>query len=304
MNLEPTTAAICTRNRGASILVAARSVLQSDHPNFRLVVIDQSTNDDSERALEPLRGDPRLVYVRTRSAGLSRARNEALRAANTDIVVFTDDDCEVPTDWLATMQQIFAEFPQVAVAFCSVHAGPFDETTGFVPAYECQGTRIIRDFVGKCTARGMGAGLAVRRSVVLDRLGGFDEMLGAGGLFPSCEDGDCAVRALLAGFEICETDRTHVMHYGFRSWEEGRELGKRDFGGTGAAYAKPLRAGRWDFAPVPLYELVVKAIWPPINDVLHLRRPRGVGRGLYFVGGLARGLAAPLDRERLMFRER
>jgi hypothetical protein len=234
--------------------------------------------------------------------GLSRARNEAMRLAETDVVVFTDDDCEVPEHWLSSMQGVFAEHARVAVAFCSVLAGPFEKSAGFVPAYECRGTRLIRDFIGKCRARGMGAGLAVRKSIVLDVLGGFDEMLGAGGQYPSCEDGDAAVRALLSGYDVCETDRTFVIHHGFRSWAEGKELGKRDWRGVGAAYAKPLRVGRWDFIPVPLYELVAKAIWPPVNDIIHLRTPRGLGRSVYFFEGFVEGLKSPLDREHLVFR--
>ncbi|HEY3496736.1 MAG TPA: glycosyltransferase family 2 protein [Polyangiaceae bacterium] len=299
---QPVTVAICTRNRGAAALVAARSVLESRHPAFRLLVIDQSTNDESERALDELKSDPRFTYQRTSSVGLSRARNIALRAADTEVVVFTDDDCEVVDGWLEAMQGIFDEFPSVAVAFCSVRAGPFDAALGFVPAYECRGTRLIRGFVGKCRARGMGAGLAVRRRTVLERLGGFDEMLGAGATFPSCEDGDMAVRALLEGFDVCETDRTYVIHHGFRSWKEGRELGRRDFSGVGAAYAKPLRVGRWDFVPVPLYELAVQAFWPPVNDLLHLRFPRGAARTLYFLHGFAQGLRAPLDPQNVVFR--
>jgi glycosyltransferase involved in cell wall biosynthesis len=266
-----------------------------------VILVDQSTNDATERAVEDLRHEPRFSYLRSSTVGLSRARNIGLRAAQTDVVAFTDDDCEVPEDWAAAMQSIFSEFPDVAIAFCSVKAGPFAEAAGFVPAYECRGTRIVDRVIGKCGARGIGAGLAVSRKAMLDVLGGFDEMLGAGGSFPSCEDGDAAVRALLAGFQVCETDRSFVLHHGFRTWDEGRALSQRDWVGIGAAYAKPLRAGRWDFSPVPLYELLAKALWPPIDDVLHLRKPRGLARGYHFLRGFAMGCRTPLDYQKLLF---
>jgi hypothetical protein len=161
-------------------------------------------------------------------------------------------------------------------------------------------SRRVRTLLDKCAARAIGAGIAVRRAEML-ALGGFDEELGAGGTFPSCEDGDAAVRALLAGYTVCETDRTHVVHHGFRTWREGRSLTARNWVGIGAAYAKPLRAGRWEAASVAAYELVVLAMWPPLNDLLHGRRPIGIGRIIGFVRGFAGGMAAPFDRRHVVF---
>jgi Glycosyltransferases involved in cell wall biogenesis len=39
------TAVVCTRNRGATVTDAVRSILANDHPDFELIVIDQSTDD-------------------------------------------------------------------------------------------------------------------------------------------------------------------------------------------------------------------------------------------------------------------
>jgi glycosyltransferase involved in cell wall biosynthesis len=299
----PITAVICTRNRGRAILKAAETVLSNTHPSFSLIVIDQSTTDDTAACLAPLISEGKLTYIRTTTVGVSRSRNLGLRTAGTEIVAFTDDDCEVPPTWLEELQAVFSEQPSTAMVFCSVLAGPHSSADGFVPAYECQGTRTVHTLLDKCTARGMGAGLAIRREPVL-ALGGFDEELGPGGRFPSCEEGDAAVRCLLRGHDVCETSRTHVIHHGFRTWSEGRELSRRDWFGIGAAYAKPLRAGRWDFMPVPAYELMVKAVWPPIMDMLRLRRPKGLTRGLYFVRGFAKGLVEPLNPDPLVFRSR
>jgi glycosyltransferase involved in cell wall biosynthesis len=278
-----------------------QSVLANVHPCFSVIVVDQSKGDESEAAIADLRTDARLSYIRSNTVGLSRSRNIGLKLAKTSIVAFTDDDCEVPETWLEVMQGVFEEHANVALSFCSVAAGPHDLSQGFVPVYQCHGTRVVSTVRGKCRARGMGAGLAARRDVLLE-LNGFDEELGAGGRFPSCEDGDMAIRVLLAGYELCETDRTCVIHHGFRSWPEVRLLARRDWTGIGAAYAKPIRAGRWDFAPVPFYELFAKALQPPVNDLLHLRRPRGFMWSLHFLRGFSQGLLAPFDRQRLLFK--
>jgi hypothetical protein len=299
--LNPVTAVICTKDRGPAVLGAARSVLSSVHPLFTLLVIDQSSDDASERALDPLRADQRLVYLRGSSAGLSRARNEALRQAKTEIVVFTDDDCEVPAHWLGTMQEVLESHPQALLAFCSVTAGPHDASRGYVPNYLCRGTTVHTSH-GRQT-RGMGAGLAVRRMDTME-LGGFDEELGVGARFPSAEDRDLVVRALLANRAVCTTDRTSVTHLGFRTWAEGKELAQRDFIGIGAAHAKPLRAGRWSFLPVALFELVQASVLAPLALALTLRRPHGFGRGIHYLRGFMGGLRTPLDRKHLVYRSR
>jgi glycosyltransferase involved in cell wall biosynthesis len=298
---EASSVVLCTRNRGKLLRPALRSVLANDHPSFRVFVVDQSTNDESEESVVDLRGDPRLTYVRSQTVGLSRARNIGLRMAETPVVAFTDDDTEVPQDWLVTMQRVLDEHPRAALVYCSVLAGPHDPLAGFVPVYECHGTRIVRTIEAKRAARGMGAGLAARRDILM-KLDGFDEELGAGGRFPSCEDWDMTIRALLANFEVCETDRTFVVHHGFRTWPEVKALSRQTWTGMGAAFAKPLRAGHWRFAPVALYELSTMAMRPPVDDLLHLRRPRGLARLLHFLQGVSRGLVAPFDRNRLLFK--
>ncbi|HET9958003.1 MAG TPA: glycosyltransferase family A protein [Polyangiaceae bacterium] len=294
------TVVICTRNREERILSAVSSVLANDNQRFSLLVIDQSDGDRTRRALDPVKGDTRLRIVSSSERGLSRARNQALRLAETELVLFTDDDCEVPSNWVADFVSSLEGRPSVAVAFCPVVPGPHDESAGYVPNFECSGTRVLSSIADLSPQRGMGAGFAVRRSAALE-LGAFDEELGAGGSFPAAEDCDIAVRALLNGYEVMETDATFVIHHGFRSWLEGRALARRDWVGLGAAYSKPLRAGYWTFGPVLARELLVNVAWPPLRDILNLRRPKGLGRIAYFASGIARGFMAPFDPRSVVF---
>ena len=295
------TALICTRNRGSSLTGAVSSILASTHPNFEIVVVDQSTDGETAQALLPLLQDKRLRYVPQVAEGLGRARNLGLAEAHGEIVAMTDDDCEVPPNWLITMSAIFDDFPKVAVAFCNVNPAPHDANAGFIPAYQRSGDKLLSNSFDKCAARGIGAGIAVRRETVL-ALGGFDAMLGAGARFPSCEDGDMAVRALLLGYNVYETDAVAVEHSGFRTWEEGRKLARRDWIAIGAAYAKPLKSGYWRFAVVPAYELGRFALWPPIWDMLRLHKPRGLGRVAAFLQGFVQGWQTPVDPKTLLFK--
>jgi hypothetical protein len=134
-------------------------------------------------------------------------------------------------------------------------------------------------------------------------LGGFDPLLGAGAQFSSCEDGDVALRALLAGRHVFETDAVSVVHHGFRTWEEGRALTRRDWYGIGAAYAKPIRAGHFSATSVVLFEGVWRAALLPLTGLARGRRPQGLKRAWYFWRGFVTGLRTPLDHATLVFHD-
>ncbi len=293
-------AIVCTRNRGEQVVDTVRSILANAYSNFELVIVDQSSDDRTETAITPFLQDPRVAYVRSETAGKVRALRIALARSKGEVVALADDDCVVPPDWLEALSRIFEEHAAVAVAFCNVKGAPHDASAGFIPQYIRDDDLLLTSIRDKLKGRGIGAGCAVRRSL-LEKIGGFDDLLGPGARFPACEDGDIAVRALLAGYHVYETSTVSVEHFGFRTWAEGRLLAQRDFEGIGAAYSKPLKCGRWDFAIVPLYEFGRFALWPPLSDLLCLRRPRGIMRIGAFLKGFFKGLQVPVDRATLKF---
>src|SRR5215213_2774185 len=168
MTTEPSpaiTALICTRNRGASLVPTVSSILASEHTSFELLVIDQSTNDETANALAPTLSDPRLRYVRTPTQGLGVAHNIGLASARSEIIAITDDDCEVPSNWLTTMATPFQREPRVALVFCNVDAVEHDRSAGFIPAFHFARDVLLtstRDGLG-----GIGAGFAIRRRAAI-----------------------------------------------------------------------------------------------------------------------------------------
>jgi glycosyltransferase involved in cell wall biosynthesis len=293
-------ALVCTRNRPDDIGAAVRSLLAGDDGELELIVIDQSDDGKTEAALAGLTGDRRLRYVRSSSRGKGAALNEGLRIARGDILVCTDDDCEAPPNWAIAMGRTLESQPTAAVAFCNVVAPPHDRSAGYVPAYERQSSRLVRSIGATIAGHGLGAGMALRRKIILD-LGGFDESLGPGSRFPSGDDWDITARALLRGWHVYETADIAIVHHGFRTLEQGRKHARRDWIAIGAVCAKPLRAGHWNALIVPLWEFSAHAMWPPLADALRLRRPRGLSRIAGFVEGFAAGLRTPVNRETLIF---
>jgi glycosyltransferase involved in cell wall biosynthesis len=291
------TAIVCTRNRPDDIVRAVRSLLATPE-DFELLVVDQSDGSETEHALADLHDDRRLRYVRSKTRGKGAALNVGLRLACGEVLVCTDDDCEADPGWVSAMATVFEEAPSAAVAFCRVEAPPYDRTAGYVPE-STEPRQVLRSVKESLGTRGMGAGMAVRCSVMLE-LGGFDELLGPGARFLSADDVDVAARLLLRGWHVYTTGDRRILHHGFRTLQEGRAHARRDYVGIGAACAKPIRAGEIRAVRLSLWEFG-HALWPPIADVLHLRRPRGLARITGFISGFAGGMRLPVDRKRLLF---
>lgn len=292
-------ALVCTAGRAESARRAVGSILASSYRDFDVIVVDQSAEGATERALSDLRSDTRLRYTRVGPIGKGAALNIGLAEARGEIVACTDDDCVVAADWLERIVAPFAQRTRVAVVFGRVDAAAHDPTEGFVPAYRPVGNRERTSLIGRAPD-GMGASMAVRRSAVA-AIGGFDPAIGPGGEFRSGDDRDIAVRALLAGFSIYDEPGAVVVHHGFRTFREGREHAARAWYGMGAICAKPAARMRVEILFIATDLFILRGVGPALIDALHLRRPHGLTRITSFVAGFWRGLRTPLRPDVLVF---
>lgn len=81
---------------------------------------------------------------------------------------------------------------------------------GFIPAWKAPADPVTHKSLP--LSWGMGASQAVRRDAI-EGIGGFDELMGPGGRFPSSDDGDLALRIMLiGGWSIHLTDNVGVVH--------------------------------------------------------------------------------------------
>ncbi len=297
-------AVICTRNRGDSVSGTVETLLANTYPNFELLVIDQSSDNRTAQALAPFSGDARLRYIQTSTKGVGLARNIGLNEARAEFVLMTDDDCIIPADWMTQMVTALQQFPDVAVVFCDVLAAPHDPRAGFVPATMVRENRLITGLWSWCAAGasdvGLGAGMALRRSLV-QSVGGIDAYLGSGGHFRSGWETDVALRVLLHGYQIYRTNRVSVLHYGFRTHEQGRTLIRRYTFGTAAAYGKLFRCGYRRLFPVFLFEIWKTLLKPTAKHLLRLRKPPVLGRAVSLLQGFSQGWRARIDRTREVF---
>jgi GT2 family glycosyltransferase len=219
------------------------SVLANNHPDFDLIVVDQSTTPATEKVLQPIaKDDSRLNYVHLSKAGLSHAYNTGIRATTGPLIAFTDDDCEVPGDWVQLIEQAFASEPTGDLLYGQVVAKPTSpDADSATPTLKFarperlsrrDGFRII----------GMGANFAARRHL-FDTIGGFDEALGGGGPLRSSQDFDLAYRAFRAGSVILLRPEVTLLHDGRRELDDWPVV-LRNYGiGDGAFYSKHVRCG-------------------------------------------------------------
>ena len=156
---------------------------------FEVVVCHDSAGEATERALRehPLAAVGILRHVRlpAGSGSAARQRNVAWRAGRAPVVVFTDDDCRPPADWLERVLAAVRRHPG-AVVQGAVRPDPV-EAHLLAAAPHARSLRVDPPVPwGQC------ANIAYPR-VLLERLAGFDEAYSAG------EDADLALRAVEAG---------------------------------------------------------------------------------------------------------
>jgi glycosyltransferase involved in cell wall biosynthesis len=287
------TVCVCTRDRGPSVATTLRSLLASDHEDFDVVVVDQSATDETEQGVRAtVGGDPRFHYLRSATPGASHARNLAIRQASGPIIAFTDDDCEVAPDWLSAIVSAFAARQDVSALAGGVRAGPYNPEAGFIPTYWPRQERLVRSPWLKWREGGIGANLAFRQEV-LNKVGGFDELLGAGAPLPSCEDGDIMYRVLRTGGTILMVPTAVVTHHGFRTWAQGTRMMRGTGMGVGAAYMKHLRLGDLAIIPTLLIEWLRCVSW---RRLLLLRSQSGLRRFLAYAHGMRASFRYPIDR--------
>jgi glycosyltransferase involved in cell wall biosynthesis len=291
------TVVICTRNRGPAVVQTVRTVLRNDYPHYEIIVVDQSDDGRTQDALRPFLDTSQVTYCSMSTRGLAAGRNFGIHAApKSEYIAMTDDDCEVPPNWLSAMVEAFEADSRIGLVFGNVVPVPHDRKAGFVPAYERREPFLARDIRDKHEVEGIGGCMGVRRSVWY-ALGGFDEMLGLGAPFPAGEEGDFAIRTLLAGNAIYETPAIQLVHRGFYTWQAGKSVVYRNWFGTGAMLSKHIRCRHWS-----VMSLLFRIAWR--WAFARSRSAASLGMRSYkwlrlqaFLEGMLAGLRAPLNKE-------
>jgi len=182
----------------------AESILASDFLDFEVLVIDQSTNDETDHALAGIE-DSRFRYLRTPTKGLSRSRNIGIQASTAPLILFTDDDCIAEPTWVEEVVKEFDAHPDVDAVYGRVKPyGEAPEPEGWrcPTIIEDDEPRIVESLRASThEALGHGNNMAFRRSS-FEQFGLYQDWLGAGTPMCGGEDTDFTFRLLWKGAKV------------------------------------------------------------------------------------------------------
>ena len=208
---------ICTRTRPQLADLCLESLRRTDYPALEVIIVDNT----DEGALNETALQENVRVVHDPRPGLSRARNTGVRHASHDIIAFIDDDVVVERGWLGAVAGALEDDSVAGVTGLVVPAELETEAQREFEWYGGMGKGgVRRRFAGAALparqaigtqAVGVGANMAFRRSVI-ERIGGFDEALGAGTVTLGAEDLDFFHRVLRAGLTICYEPAARVGH--------------------------------------------------------------------------------------------
>lgn len=228
---------ICTRNRAEQLRRCLASVerLTCRHA-WELIIVDNGSSDGTAALVRAFRDRVKvdLKLVNEPTPGLGRARNAGIAQATGDILAFTDDDCYPEPDFL---EQIVKVFEDPAISYMGGRILLYEATDApFAIRTDTNRTTIPpSSFIPAGLIQG--ANMAVRRSLI-ETIGGFDPMLGAGTAF-ACEDVEFVTRASTAGFEGGYFPGPVVYHHHGRKPGEAFQSRNRTYDyARGAYYAK------------------------------------------------------------------
>lgn len=205
-----------------------RSVLESDYPNFEIIVADNGSSDGSYEFLCQAFGTIHNVRIvrNSRNLGFAEGNNVGYRNSSGDIVVFLNIDTKVRSDWLGPLVWSMVSDDKVGGAQCKLlkmncaqgvdSMGGVLDSLGYVYPSRCE-------YHGEPSEifYAEGAAMAFKRKVIQEVA--FDSKPFDQKNFLYYEDSDLSWRMRLRGYKIIIVPSSVVYHY--RGGAGARDLG-------------------------------------------------------------------------------
>jgi GT2 family glycosyltransferase len=227
------TVVVCTRERPGALARCLDSLLGQLYKPARILVVDNApaTEATAEVVRSAARRGP-VEYLREPKAGLSFARNTAETATRGEIVAWIDDDELADRYWLAEVARALVDNPDADVVSGVIvpaeletraqvwfeQFGGHSKGRGFRPATFGPHTAHLQSPLYPLPPFGTGANMTFRPGVI-ERIGGWDNALGAGTPAMGSEDTLAFTQVLLAGGTIVYQPTAVTHHYHRRDFE-------------------------------------------------------------------------------------
>ncbi len=153
------------------IVASIEAVLGQSIPPREVIVIDDSSPDDTAERLAPFVQDGRIRYVRQPNAGMAAARNVGAKLATSEYLYFLDDDDLVFPNALPWLVEELDAHPAAAMAFGDMVI--FSEQPPETPTNWSESRDVDRVPFMIFNQLGCPGQVLIRRSA-FDAIGGFD----------------------------------------------------------------------------------------------------------------------------------
>jgi glycosyltransferase involved in cell wall biosynthesis len=97
VKLPKVSVVVCSYNGASTVESCLASMERIRYPDFEVIFVDDGSTDGTQEILKKF---PWVRNIRQKNMGLSYARNVGMNAAEGEITVYTDSDCEADEDWL------------------------------------------------------------------------------------------------------------------------------------------------------------------------------------------------------------
>jgi hypothetical protein len=220
-------------NNPAELVRTVDSLLAMNYPDFEIIVVDNRYQSHNE-PLPTFRGTSKVRTSAETKRGISAARNHGVAMALGDFIAFTDDDAVVDPDWLRALATRFVLDEDVEGIGGMVLPLELDTPAqlwfeefygGFSRSFSAEKLSIRltgatdKLFPYAPGRFGAGCNMAFRRST-LDRMGGFNTLLGTGTPTRGGEDLTLFFDLMVAGRIVAFEPAALVRHSHRRSEQE------------------------------------------------------------------------------------
>lgn len=112
---------VCTYNRDKYIYNLLNSVANNSFPKdmYEIILVNNNSTDNTINECKRFQedySDVRMRIVSETNQGLSYARNKGIQEAESDIIIYIDDDALVNSDFLSTYYTFFKNNPTIEAA--------------------------------------------------------------------------------------------------------------------------------------------------------------------------------------------
>lgn len=221
---------LATAGRVDPLAALLDTLVAQEKDDFEIILVDQNADERLAGLVAAYGERLAITHLRIPRRNSSVARNAGLPHCRGDIVGFPDDDCLYLPDTLARVVEAFR-----AERMLGVLTGPAQSPEGglgsgrWAPARTPIGRHNVFTTV-------ICFNMFLRKET-LAATGGFDETLGVGAQFGSCEENDLVMRAVQADFPARYDPSLRIVHPDKRLTREARDRAFR----YGAGFGRVLR---------------------------------------------------------------